>query len=330
MADVDVSIFTAVRVRGGVSVPRSGVVQGDPIPNPVNPENGGNNDFVRYDVATQGLNETERQNARTNISVVEQAPQSVAVTGARIDDLAITSKFLVFTGVNATNITGIASLGNGEMLNIYCDVTNGITILTQDTNSTAENRFAFNLTLRQGTAATLFYYENRWRLWQSGAFIIKGNADEVRFTTSWIGSGGANMIRIFNGASQTGAWNALGQITATLIAHDRSAGATNSVRRDELYLNYSETVATAGTINNLALGAGTKLLILTGSTDLTGVIGEAGRLLRIEARGVSPIIRNDSASSTAANRFSIGSDLTINDGEVYQFIYTNARWRRVL
>jgi len=113
--------------------------------------------------------------------------------------------------------------------------------------------------------------------------------------------------------------------------HQRSSGSTDSVRRDELYLNYSQTVATAGTINDLAINADCKLLILTGATDLTGVVFvDNTRLLRIEARGGARIIRDQSASSTDVNRFALGADLTINDGEVYQFIYTNSRWRRVL
>ena len=70
---------------------------------------------------------------------------------------------------------------------------------------------------------------------------------------------------------------------------------------------------------------------MTGATDLTGVIPvDNTRLIRIEARGANRIIRHESASSTAANRFALGADLTINAGEVYQFIYTDSRWRRVL
>jgi hypothetical protein len=115
------------------------------------------------------------------------------------------------------------------------------------------------------------------------------------------------------------------------IFHARSSQSDRSIRRDELYLNYSQTVATAGTINDLAINADCKLLILTGATDLTGVIPvDNTRLLRIEARGGARIIRDQSASSTDVNRFALGADLTINDGEVYQFIYTNSRWRRVL
>jgi hypothetical protein len=93
----------------------------------------------------------------------------------------------------------------------------------------------------------------------------------------------------------------------------------------------SQTVATTGTVNNLSITSSAKLLILTNATDLTGIIAPTStRIIIIEARGASRIIRDQSASSTAGNRFALGADLTINDGEVYQFIYTNSRWRRVL
>jgi hypothetical protein len=121
------------------------------------------------------------------------------------------------------------------------------------------------------------------------------------------------------------------------VFHSRSSAANYSARRDELPFNYPETVATAGTINNLSLtDEGVKLLILTTATDLTGVVPVStttGRELKIESRvGGGVIIRHESASSTAANRFTLPGavDLTIANGEVYTFIYTNGRWRRVL
>jgi hypothetical protein len=125
-------------------------------------------------------------------------------------------------------------------------------------------------------------------------------------------------------------WGLFSSVDGTL-SHSRSTINTQSVRRDELYLNYSQTVATAGTINDLAINSDCKLLILTGCDDLTGIVPvDNTRLIRIEARGGNRIIRDQSASSTAANRFALGADLTINAGEVYQFIYTDSRWRRVL
>jgi hypothetical protein len=126
-----------------------------------------------------------------------------------------------------------------------------------------------------------------------------------------------------------------GLITFTSGIISRSVNSERTVRRDELPFNYPETVATAGTINNLALdNEGVKLLILTLADDLTGVVPvttNTGRELKIEGRNAGGvIIRHDSASSTAANRFSLpgATDLTIANGEVYTFIYTNSRWRR--
>jgi hypothetical protein len=126
-----------------------------------------------------------------------------------------------------------------------------------------------------------------------------------------------------------------GLITFTSGIISRSVNSERTVRRDELPFNYPETVATAGTINNLDLdNEGVKLLILTLADDLTGVVPvttNTGRELKIEGRNAGGvIIRHDSASSTAANRFSLPSatDLTIANGEVYTFIYTNSRWRR--
>lgn len=123
----------------------------------------------------------------------------------------------------------------------------------------------------------------------------------------------------------------------TIFLSSRSTGASYSTRRDELPFNYPQTVATAGTINNLSLtDEGIKLLILTTATDLTGVVPVStttGRELKIEGRvGGGVIIRHESASSTAANRFTLPGavDLTIANGEVYTFIYTNGRWRRAL
>jgi hypothetical protein len=91
----------------------------------------------------------------------------------------------------------------------------------------------------------------------------------------------------------------------------------------------SLTVTDTGTINDYDLGNNGRL-IFTLADDLTGIIGEDGRNLLIENRNPTGlIIRHDSASSTAANRFSLpdGLDFVIENGRVYTFIYTNGRWR---
>jgi hypothetical protein len=146
-------------------------------------------------------------------------------------------------------------------------------------------------------------------------------------------SGKRNLIRI-NDNSNT---NQAVHWSDGTIFHQRSTLFDESVRRDELPFNYPQTVATSGIIDDLGLSnEGVKLLVLTNADELTGVVPvttNTGRELKIESRVAGgTIIRHDSASSTAANRFSLPSsaDFTINQNEIYTFIYTNARWRRVL
>lgn len=121
------------------------------------------------------------------------------------------------------------------------------------------------------------------------------------------------------------------------LFHLKSSSSIQSVRRDELPYNYPQTVVTTGIINDQSLtDEGVKLLILTLADELTGVIPvttTTGRLLRIENRKAGTlIIRHESASSTAANRFSLPSsaDINMNQNDIYTFIYTNSRWKRVV
>jgi hypothetical protein len=117
------------------------------------------------------------------------------------------------------------------------------------------------------------------------------------------------------------------------VFHLRSTDSDKSVRRDELYMNYSETNVTDGTINNLDIDAGTKLIKFTQADTLTGVVvgsGNEDRLLRIYSDGTTLTIKDEDANSTAVNRFDLGSDLVVSDKEIYSFIYTDSRWRRVL
>ena len=158
-----------------------------------------------------------------------------------------------------------------------------------------------------------------FRIRNDGLSIFRGSA--FQFLT-------ATGVEIFSSGSPFSANHC--NFTRRVSSSERSSIPQGLIRRDELYLNYPQTINTTGTINNLELNESCKLLRLTGADDLTGIVLEDGRLIRIEARGGNRIIRNENTGSSASNRFSIGSDLTINDGEVYQFIKTNNRIRRVL
>ena len=305
----------------------------------------------------QTLTSSQKNQARINIGSTSATPQIVTTVGT-INDLVITSNNIYFTGAGSVTLTGIQGQLNGEEITILNLTGNDLIFLQDSSLSLGPNRFLFSLTIPNNCFTTLKYDAtstlNRWKS-ESTVFLksnVGGTITDLSgsaLTLNGLGTtGGATGVFNINSSGGTGRlamvvnnaggtskvftiFNSGNIDSLGVISHLRSNSSITSTRRDELYLNYAETVATAGTINNLAINASTKLLILTGATDLTGVVPvDNTRLLRIEARSASRIIRHESASSTAANRFSIGADLTINAGEVYQFIYTGSRWRRVL
>jgi hypothetical protein len=355
---------------------------------------GRDDDAVHYDAA-DSKNATERNQARVNIGATSATPQVIATAGA-IDDLTITSNSLVFTGASVV-LSGIVAGLDGEEITILNVDATSLSILSQSTLSTANNRIIGAVLVPQFSIIRLKYRTttNRWTLENVGIndgrylrkdiadtkngnlFLNNGVYDYLKFTASanpltelftnypaagnrtlkisstgiQLNYGGSffdiytnqssfsnrTILRILD-SDENVMFGLLGTGNGRMFGRfeqARSNFANTSTRRDELPFNYPETVTTSGTINDLALAnEGVKLLILTLADDLTGVVPvttNTGRLLRIEGRNATGvIIRHDSASSTAANRFSIGSDLTIANGEIYTFIYTNARWRRVL
>lgn len=209
--------------------------------------------------------------------------------------------------------TGNLTLSNGCIINGFLDV-NGSAAASP---GVALNRIRNAVA---GSGIFQFFGTNGGASRQHFAFYGSGDVEYLSLGNGWVSSN-VPTLRAVNAVLLQG--NAFLSV--------RSVNSNFAIRRDELHLNYSQTVATAGTINDLAINADCKLLILTGATDLTGVVFvDNTRLLRIAASGVNVIIRDQSVSSTAANRFALGADLTINAGEVYQFIYTDSRWRRVL
>ena len=352
---------------------------------------GADGNKVSYNVA-DSKTASERMQARVNIGSTSATPEVIATAGA-INNLAVTSNHLVFTGSTVV-LSGIAAGLDGEEITILNASGTNLELLSQSALSTDNNRFASGLIVPNLSVLRIKYRTTtaRWVLENVGindgryvrkdvadtktgnltltnAAIINGHLDvngstsaspgvalnrirnavagsgitqffgtnggSARQHFAFYGSGDVEYLSLGNGwvSSGTPTLRAVNTILLeqNAVSNIRSNASNRLTRRDELYLNYAQTVATAGTINDLAINADCKLLILTGATDLTGVIPvDNTRLLRIEASGANRIIRHESASSTAANRFSIGADLTINAGEVYQFIYTSSRWRRIL
>jgi hypothetical protein len=116
------------------------------------------------------------------------------------------------------------------------------------------------------------------------------------------------------------------------IEQERSLSETDSVRRDELYLNYQEDVEAVGIVNNLVIGEGTKTIRFTLATNLTGVDPSTAencrKIIIYNDNSVGALrIEHEDAGSTDVNRFDIGSDFDIPYKTWKSFIYIGGRWR---
>lgn len=332
---------------------------------PFVPGGGVDGDFVSYDV-DDAKNATEQLRARTNIGSAIGIVTTNSVDSNQ-NNLARPTNFIVFTGATALrNITGLVAGTDGEEVILWNRRSFDVR-LTHDASSTAANRFSlpgdalFDVIPNEIITIKYDASISRWVLTSDVKFLRRDREDSREGTLTQNGALTVNSARtILNGANNTDALrvNAGNSSTQTVksvtlnsndevetfsiqsngcVNHTRSALVGQSARRDELPFNYPEIVATTSIINNLSLSdEGRKLLVLTLADELTGVLPVStatGRELKIECRNAGGvIIRHDSASSTAANRFALpgATDLTINNGEVYTFIYTNGRWRRCL
>jgi hypothetical protein len=116
-----------------------------------------------------------------------------------------------------------------------------------------------------------------------------------------------------------------------IFANQRSVGNLYLTRRDELYLNYIQTVTTAGVIDNLVINEDTKLIRFTASTEINGIVPSTtinGRLIRIYNASLLPLSINDNGeSSLAANRFGMATTHIIPSLSYKDFTYIDSRWR---
>jgi hypothetical protein len=291
-------------------------------------------------------------------------------TDANINNLARTNNLIIFTGGTVTrNLTGIVAGLDGEKVTLWNKRAFNI-LIQNNTVSAAANQFlivqdfillpeqrmgfVYNATLQKWVYD--FDFVNRYlrkdvadsrtgTLTQNGT-IIHNISGTTRYELRRSGTGAYDLcfafyddqisttiprIEIANTGAITNTSTSQ-SIFATSIQQSVKSQASNRLtRQDELHRNVDQTIATAGTLNNVAINDSTKLVLFSNATAITGIVGAAGRLLRIYAFGVNIIIRHENASSTAANRFSLPGavDLTINNNECYTFIYALSRWRRV-
>jgi hypothetical protein len=265
--------------------------------------------FVRFDINNQNLSFVQRQNARTNIQALSKDTNDSRV-GQLFQNgelrVSLNSPAYSLTGSRAVRILGQSAVSASPII---------IQIISGDASA----------------PVSLLSMQNRGNIifnnYESGS--VNWN---FRFQKN-----GNNLISSGSEGAGHEAGGSTIKVYTQISCDNRSNVPTALTRRDELPFNYPQTVATTGIIDDLSLAnEGVKLLILTLADELTGVVPvttNTGRELKIESRVAGgTIIRHDSASSTAANRFSLPSatDLTINQNEIYTFIYTNGRWRRVL
>ena len=92
----------------------------------------------------------------------------------------------------------------------------------------------------------------------------------------------------------------------------------------------AQTIATSGKLNNLAINADTRLLVITAASGISGIAGLAtGRELVIENRtGGALTLHENDTDSTDINRFAFAG--SIPAGACQKVIYTNGRLRQVL
>jgi hypothetical protein len=272
----------------------------------------------------------------------------IITTGTAVEDPAVAVApnlpannvgfFLVF--VSDTGITALQNFALSSFVRFDIDNQNlslverqnartNIQALSRDSNDTFNGG---TLSFRNPTTNELIY-----RFITGTPLTSLGGRAQFELYALSTGGGTRTMLTFFDG---DGDWNfsmlknGTSEFKKLAPIHPRSTTVDRSVRRDELPFNYPQTVATSGIIDDLGLSnEGVKLLVLTNADELTGVVPvttNTGRELKIESRVAGgTIIRHDSASSTAANRFSLpdGLDFVIENGRVYTFIYTNSRWR---
>lgn len=193
---------------------------------------------------------------------------------------------------------------NGQVI---INSANALVINTQEDGSASSNVVSISNTNGGG-----FFLQRR------GSLTVRARGDSVtNYFILRLQNSSATPTTVFEVAA-----------TGSPKVSGRSEGFDFLTRRDELGINYPQTVPTAGTIHDLAINADTKLLILTAATDLTGIIAEEGRKIVIYADGGDRIIRHENAGSGTINRFSIGTDITIPNGTWREFIKISNRWRR--
>jgi hypothetical protein len=220
-----------------------------------------------------------------------------------------TANVLRLTTDASRNLTGITGGASGRIL-LLMNVGSNNLVLKDETTSTAANRFSFGADVTLGAKqSVLIWYDttsSRWRL--SHPFIAGASGHVVVYADGANTWSGPQSVAAKLDAQQD--FYLSGDISPTQIAANQN--------------DYNPTGLSTASVLRLNSDA---------SRNITGIQGGAdGRLITIFNVGSNNIVLQDAnASSSAANRFAFGMDVTLGANQSISLIYdaTSARWRSI-
>lgn len=235
------------------------------------------------------------------------------------------------TASTPINITGMVGGVAGRIVILTNIGTNTITLINESASSTAGNRFTLNADLAiTAKSSVILWYDGTTSRWiPAGGAGGGGSTDapvdaqyltlatNATLTNERVFTAGANVVVTDGGAGSTYTV-AVGTQTFGLTGIISPTGTTGTVN------DYNPTsLSTAAIIRQTTSGA----------TSITGLSGGAsGRMILFFNIGTHDIeFLNESASSTAANRFAMGTDFKLAPNKSIHLWYdsTSSRWRAV-
>ena len=268
--------------------------------------------------------------AQSSIAFALNGVISPASIGASQNDYnptgLATASTLRLTSGAAYNITGLVGGAAGRLILVHNIGANNLTLTNEDAGSTAANRFALrgaaSLVVTPNKAVVLQYDATtaRWR--------ALGADDPYGTAVNTVCQGNDSRLSDARTPSGTAGGDLSGNYANPTVKQSTVAFALNGV------ISPTSIGANQNDYNPTGLStANTLRLTSSAAYNITGLAGgTAGRLVTIHNIGSFNLtLTNESASSTAANRFVLRSAsdliLTPNKAMILQYDAITARWR---